>query len=143
MREAAPKNRAEFEIARYQAEAGDFVGAHKTAGLIGAGDPSDHSSGLRMISKAETEDAIAKEQSNPANNHARISVAVSDWIRQNDSIGLLNKPIHTDLAAYLRSLPSTDSAQLVTALEKSTTEIIDCGRYLDLMLKRLAKTVRP
>lgn len=125
------KNRAEFEIARAQAEAGDLVGARKTIALI-----TDLAGGFRNYRGVESRARAEKEIAEIGTNQFHLPVSVSNWVENNELS--LNHPIHTNIGVYLKSLPSDDPRKLLTALQKTAEEVIRSHNYVQSMVKEQA-----
>jgi tetratricopeptide (TPR) repeat protein len=127
------KNRAEFEIARNQALTGDFAGARNTVAHIVEVENPDAG-----VTRSEAEAIIAEIEKNGAEKPHPVSVAVSEWIGQNDNVNLLSKPLYTDYANYLNSLKADDPRKLVVTLQDTAKDVIDRRGYIQLMVKELA-----
>jgi hypothetical protein len=138
------KSKADQEIAEAQIKGGDFVGAQQTIEVLSSKDDKDRLA--RMLAKAQAAPPKTAGQPVPAPP----VVPASEWISRLEGrlvtperpwvgdAGTLNAPIFLDLAAYLKSLPSSDPQTLFSALDDAAFTEANAQLIIDKMLRKQA-----
>lgn len=134
---------AKQRIAEIQARAGDAVGARQTlaAALDAAGKEKDASSRSILMegyaeSKARIDSGKAVSPAEQPGITAPPSVKPQDWISMNDS--LLNAPVFKDLAKYMKTLPQSDPAKILSALFETAGKMVEAHEAIGKMLQQQA-----
>ena len=134
------------DVAELQIQAGDIVGAQKSAGLIR--DAGDKARVHNEIAKAQAKsDAANASGSSPqpmldAKSAIQPVVKSSDWLKKLDEknqFGSLRSDVFLNLAGYLEGLPSDDPRKICNGLIDAAQEISNARQASTQALKQQFK----